>query len=217
MNGAGVLSGELYVYEPDSRNGYRHKDPQHGDCHASCIKMLQFYSEERLQGLNLTGLTVVEPPYHSFVVYGNEDTFVMDVRRYKQVGSWYWQTDGLEIYSGSTQRHCFLHTNDDAIKLYHSNILVEDIVIWKGENGPAIQFGWYSRDMSQIVARDIAVIHNLMHYDTHNICIINSAKPWDGSCFSDRTVRDVSFERIRAEGANFCAMRTWAVLSLARL
>src|SRR5699024_7289461 len=88
VTGYGVLSGERYVYEADTREGYRHRT-ESTDCHADCVKMLQFASKDDPQHLDLHGVTIAEPPYHSFVVYGNEDTFTMDVRRYQQVGSWY--------------------------------------------------------------------------------------------------------------------------------
>ena len=35
----------------------------------------------------------------------------------------------------------FFDANDDALKLYHSNLTVNDIVVWKSENGPVIQLG----------------------------------------------------------------------------
>jgi hypothetical protein len=138
VTGYGVLSGERYVYEADTREGYQHRS-ESTDCHADCVKMLQFASKDDPQTLDLQGVTIAEPPYHSFVVYGNEDTFTMNVQQYQQVGSWYWQTDGIELYSGSTMRGTFFHANDDVLKLYHSDVNIEDTVIWKNENGPVIQ------------------------------------------------------------------------------
>lgn len=44
VTGYGVLSGEQYVYEADTENGYTHLDPEKGNCHSSCVKMLQFAS-----------------------------------------------------------------------------------------------------------------------------------------------------------------------------
>lgn len=89
----------------------------------------------------MQGITVANPPYHSFVVYGDEETFAMHVRNYQQIGGWYWQTDGIELYRGSSMKHTFFHSNDDVIKLYHSSVDVGDTVIWKNENGPVIQMG----------------------------------------------------------------------------
>ncbi|CAF4650520.1 unnamed protein product, partial [Rotaria magnacalcarata] len=65
--------------------------------------MLRFTSDYgKEQYLQLHGITISEPSYHSFVVYGDDQTFHMSVSSYHQVGSWYWQTDGLEIYRGSS-------------------------------------------------------------------------------------------------------------------
>ncbi|MFD6126463.1 hypothetical protein, partial [Streptomyces hydrogenans] len=104
VTGYGVLSGEQYVYEADTNNNYDHLSGA-SNCHSSCVKMLQFESAPgRQQHLDLQGVTINEPPYHSFVVYGDEQTFSMRVENYKQVGSWYWQTDGIELYRGSTMK-----------------------------------------------------------------------------------------------------------------
>lgn len=141
VTGQGVLSGEQYVYEADTNNNYDHLSGA-SNCHSSCVKMLQFESAQgRQQHLDLQGVTINEPPYHSFVVYGDEQTFSMRVDNYKQVGSWYWQTDGIELYRGSTMKNTFFNANDDVLKMYHSDVSIDNTVIWKNENGPVIQWG----------------------------------------------------------------------------
>jgi hypothetical protein len=141
VTGQGVLSGEQYVYEADTDNNYDHLSGA-SNCHSSCVKMLQFASAQgRQQHLDLQGVTINEPPYHSFVVYGDEQTFSMRVDNYKQVGSWYWQTDGIELYRGSTMKNTFFNANDDVLKIYHSDVSIDNTVVWKNENGPVIQWG----------------------------------------------------------------------------
>jgi hypothetical protein len=219
VTGFGVLSGEQYVYEADTNNNYDHLSGA-SNCHATCVKMLQFESSDRQQYLDLQGVTINEPPYHSFVVYGNEQTFRMRVNNYKQVGSWYWQTDGIELYRGSTMRDTFFNANDDVLKLYHSDVTVEDTVVWKNENGPVIQWGWTPRNVEDVLVRDTHVIHNRMYWEDvkYNTCIINSSSHWEnmGSTTTANPqawVRDMRFENITVEGMTNCAVRIYALSS----
>jgi hypothetical protein len=216
VTGFGVLSGEQYVYEADRANNYLHRAVSELNCHRTCVKMLEFASGLEQQHLTLQGITVATPPYHTFVVYGNEQLFRMDVSRYKQIGGWYWQTDGLELYRGSTMEHAFFHANDDVLKLYASNLKVDDIVVWKSENGPVIQWGWSPRVIDDVHVNGVDVIHNRMYWPHHNSCIINSARHYldpGSSRTADPNTRvsDVFLENIRSEGMNLCAMRLYAL------
>lgn len=163
FTGFGVLSGEKYVYEADTSNSYKHKDPSVNDCHGTCVKLLRFLSSPEQQYMNLLGVTFMEPPYHSFVVYNNEDTFEMHVENFKMVGSWYWQTDGIEIYTDGVMKNTFFHSNDDVLKVYHSNLIINNTVVWKNENGPVIQWGWAPRFINNISVNNTYVIHNKMY------------------------------------------------------
>jgi len=223
VTGYGVLSGEQYVYEPDKTNGYKHRLASKSDCHGDCVKMLQFQSSNAQQNLRLQGITINEPPYHSFTLYGNEDTFSMEVSEYQQVGSWYWQTDGIELYSGSSLRNAFFHANDDVLKLYHSNLTVDGVVVWKNENGPVIQFGWSPRNMQNISAKNIDVIHNRMYWkdQKHNTCLINFANSWEAGAANweskadtNTWIKNITLENIRSEGMNLCAMRIYALSNM---
>lgn len=223
VTGLGVLSGEQYVYEPDTTNGYRHTTED--NCHSTCVKMLQFESSNTDQTLDLHGVTINQPPYHSFVVYAHEGGqevdvthFTMDVRNYKQVGSWYWQTDGIELYPDSTMRNTFFHANDDVLKLYHSNVTIDDTVIWKNENGPVIQWGWTPRNVHDVTVDGTDVIHNRMYWKDvkYNTCVFNSSSHWEDMGATDRadvstTVRNLHFTDTRVEGTVNCALRVFAL------
>jgi hypothetical protein len=218
VTGFGVLSGEKYVYEPDKNNGYQHRDASQPNCHGSCVKMLQFASSNSQQSLDLQGLTITEPPYHSFVVYGNDNTFKMHVENYKQVGSWYWQTDGIELYSGSTMRNTFFHSNDDVLKLYHSDVSIDNTVIWKNENGPVIQWGWAPRNISDVVVKNTSVIHNRMSWNnlTYNTGVINSSSSWQDMNATNTadlgtSIKNITIDGITVEGAVNCALRLYAL------
>ncbi|CAF1068996.1 unnamed protein product [Rotaria sordida] len=217
VTGFGVLSGEKYVYEADTNNNYHHAIDE--QCWATCIKMLRFTSElGKQQHLHLHGITVAEPPYHSFVVYGDEQSFRMSVSFYHQVGSWYWQTDGLEIYRGSTVENTFFHSNDDVLKIYHSNVRVNNIVVWKNENGPVIQWGWSPRTINDIIVDEVDIIHNRIWWSDIkvNTCIINSA-PHYADTYSINTadpnqlISGLTISNVRSEGMSPCSMRIYAL------
>lgn len=223
VTGLGVLSGEQYVYEPDTTNGYQHNVNE--NCHVDCVKMLQFESSNAGQALDLQGITINEPPYHSFVVYAHDGEteipvrdFQMDVENYKQVGSWYWQTDGIELYPGGRMNSTFFHANDDVLKMYHSDVQIDDTVIWKNENGPVIQWGWTPRDIDGVSVTNTDIIHNRMYWKDvkYNTCVFNSSTHWEDMRATDRanpdtTVRNMTFTDTRVEGALNCGIRIFAL------
>lgn len=135
---------------------------------------------------------------------------------YQQVGAWYWQTDGLELYTGSTMRSTFFHANDDVLKLYHSNVSVKDTVVWKGQNGPVVQWGWEPRNIDGVSVDGTAVIHNRMFSRdvAHNTCVFNSSTHWNANdpapADSSKTVRNMTFTNTTVEGSVNCAIRIWA-------
>ncbi|MEU0233374.1 MULTISPECIES: family 49 glycosyl hydrolase [unclassified Streptomyces] len=220
VTGYGVLSGEQYVYEADTNNNYDHLSGA-SNCHSSCVKMLQFESAPgRQQHLDLQGVTINEPPYHSFVVYGDEQTFGMRVENYKQVGSWYWQTDGIELYRGSTMKNTFFNANDDVLKMYHSDVDIDNTVIWKNENGPVIQWGWTPRTIDNVRVSNTHVIHNRMYWKDvkYNTCILNSSSHWEDMGSTTKAdpntwVKNMTFENISVEGMTNCAVRVFALSS----
>lgn len=220
VTGYGVLSGEQYVYEADTNNDYNHLS-SNSQCWSSCVKMLQFQSPQSGPGQNLllNGVTVANPPYHTFVMYGNEQgDFKMTVNNYQQVGGWYWQTDGLELYKGSTMRNSFLHSNDDVVKLYHPDVTVDNNVVWKNENGPVFQWGWSPRTISNVRVSNTDVIHNRMYWkDTKtNTCVINAASSYlDGSSTSTgdttQSIDGLTISNTNVEGMVNCAIRIYSM------
>lgn len=224
VTGLGVLSGEQYVYEPDTSNGYQHNVNE--NCHVTCVKMLQFESSNKGQTLQVQGITVNEPPYHSFVTYAHDsagkeigvEKFQVDVSDYKQVGSWYWQTDGIELYDHGSMENTFFHANDDVLKLYHNHVKIKNTVIWKNENGPVVQWGWVPRDIDDVTVTNTDVIHNRMYWKDvkYNTCVFNSSSHYEDMGATDRadlstTVKNMTFTDTRVEGAVNCAARIFAL------
>lgn len=70
------------------------------------------------------------------IASGNEISWV------KVIGGWVYNCDGITAYANSTVKNCFIWANDDAIKVYLSNITWSDIVVWQLNNGGVIQMSW---------------------------------------------------------------------------
>ncbi len=151
--GFGVLSGEQYVYQANTQKGYiNEKDDTNS---------LKMWRGESADGMTWTlhGVTMNAPPFNSMDFYGHPDKFSVQVSDYKQVGAFFGQTDGTEIYPGSHIHDVFYHVGDDGIKTYYSNVLAERVIVWKTNNAPIVQFGWYPRDLENITVDSVDVIH----------------------------------------------------------
>ncbi|KAL1591357.1 hypothetical protein SLS60_012056 [Paraconiothyrium brasiliense] len=152
--GFGVLSGEQYLYQANTAQGYQNIK--------SDDTSLKMWRGQAARGAKWTinGLTMNAPPFNSMDFYGNDpESFNVDASDYKQVGAFFGQTDGLQMYPGSHVRDIFYHVGDDAIKTYYSNVLCERMTIWKTTNAPIVQFGWYQRDVDNVTVDRVDVIH----------------------------------------------------------
>ncbi|KAF7555077.1 hypothetical protein G7Z17_g2409 [Cylindrodendrum hubeiense] len=152
--GFGVLSGEQYVYQANTAEGY-----QNIKSDDSSLKMWRGYSAAGTRW-TIHGLTTNAPPFNSMDFYGADlESFSVDASDCKQVGAFFGQTDGFQMYPGSYVRNIFYHVGDDAIKTYYSDVLCEKMIIWKTNNGPMVQFGWYQRDTGNVTVDAVDVIH----------------------------------------------------------
>lgn len=158
--GHGVVSGENYAYMANTAKNYvAVKDDR------TSVRIFSHGSVNDNQKWTAVGPTVNAPPFNTVDLFPRnhtpheEDNKVRaDISDYKQVGAFYFQTDGPQIYAG-TVKDCFWHVNDDAIKLYHSNARVQDVTIWKCHNDPVIQMGWKPRGVSNVEVAGLRVIH----------------------------------------------------------
>ncbi|KPM43250.1 Dextranase [Neonectria ditissima] len=152
--GFGVLSGEQYVYQANTAEGY--KNIKSDD---TSLKMWRGHSAVGTRW-TMHGVTTNAPPFNSMDFYGDDlSSFTVDASDCKQVGAFFGQTDGIQMYPGSHVRNIFYHVGDDAIKTYYSNVLCEKMIIWKTNNGPIVQFGWYQRDTKNVTVDAVDVIH----------------------------------------------------------
>lgn len=118
-------------------------------------------------------------------------------------------------------RNTFFHSNDDVLKLYHSDVRVTNTVIWKNENGPVIQWGWTPRDIDDVDVENTDVIHNRMYWkdDKYNTCVFNSSSHWEDMGATDRadpttTIKNMRFVNTRVEGQVNCGIRIFALSNM---
>ncbi|MCJ1447129.1 MAG: hypothetical protein MMC23_007638 [Stictis urceolatum] len=153
-SGFGVLSGEQYVFQANTADNYSNSKSD-----TESLKMWRGDGVVKGQKWTMNGLTTSAQPFNSMDFYGDTDDFSFDVSDYKQVGSFFTQTDGLEMYPGSTIRDVFYHIGDDGIKVYYPDVNVQRLLVWKTNNAPIVQLGWYPRQVSNVVVDNMNVIH----------------------------------------------------------
>ena len=151
--GFGVVSGEQYVYQANTAQNYENVKSDN-----TSLKMWRGESEPGTRW-TMHGLTTNSPPFNSMDFYGDMESFSVDVSDYKQVGAFFGQTDGIQMYPYSHVRDVFYHVGDDGIKTYYSNVRCERMTVWKTNNAPIVQFGWYSRDVSNVTVDQVDVLH----------------------------------------------------------
>ncbi|KAL2204386.1 glycoside hydrolase, partial [Sarocladium strictum] len=159
--GYGVLSGEQYVYQANTAENYTNTK--------SDLTSLRMWSGNISNGADWTvhGLTTNTPPFNSMDFHAQDlDTISIYASDYKQVGAFFGQTDGIQMYPFSHVHDVFYHVGDDAIKTYYSNVNVERMTVWKTNNAPIVQFGWYSRNITNITVSDVNIMHTRYH-DQH--------------------------------------------------
>lgn len=200
--GFGVLSGEQYVYQANTAQGYQNTKSDSDSLH-----MWKATTNTNGVSWTLHGVTMNAPPFNSMDFYGNVDSFTVNAWDYKQVGAFFGQTDGIEMYPGSYVHDIFYHAGDDTIKTYYSNVQVERITVWKTNNAPIIQFGWYPRTLSNITVDSVDVIHSryISQASEYPRALIGSAANYENvASTSDASINayisDYTVSNWRAEG-----------------
>ncbi|OBT79703.1 hypothetical protein VF21_01394 [Pseudogymnoascus sp. 05NY08] len=157
--GFGVLSGEQYVYQANTAEGYTNVKSD-----ATSLKLWRGNNVQAGARWTIHGLTTNSPPFNSMDFYASDTSKIEDfsirASDYKQVGAFFGQTDGIQMYPNSHVHDVFYHAGDDVIKTYYSNVLAERIVAWKTNTAPIIQFGWYQRNLTNITVDHVDLIHS---------------------------------------------------------
>lgn len=209
--GHGVVSGENYAYMANWNASYAAiKDDR------TSLRMFSHQSVQDYQTWHCMGPTLNAPPFNTMDLFPKNPTDHEEDNRvhsyisdYKQVGAYYLQTDGTQIYAG-TVRDIFWHVNDDAIKLYHSNVRVQDLVIWKAYNDPIIQMGWKPRNVSNVTVDGLDIIHGRwFKSETVVPSSILGASPYymDPKLVDVNRTMQVSVKNVRCEGICPALMR----------
>ncbi|KAL2862450.1 glycoside hydrolase [Aspergillus lucknowensis] len=134
--GHGVLSGEIYVYQANADKGYV--------AEKSDLTSLRMWWHRGVQGGQVwhsAGPTISSPPFNTMDLKDgstDREDISMEVFDYKQVGAFFMQTDGLQMY-----------TDANVHDTYHSGVF----------NDPIIQMGWQPRDVHGITIDTLHIIH----------------------------------------------------------
>lgn len=92
----------------------------------------------RTDGATVEGIVVADYKYFAVRLMGSNN----EISWVKVIGGWVYNCDGITAYANSSVKNCFIWANDDAIKVYLSNIVWSDIVVWQLNNGGVIQTSW---------------------------------------------------------------------------
>ena len=156
--GHGVLSGERYVYQANAAANYTALKSDR-----TSLRMWWHNSAgargQPQQTWRVEGPTLHAPPFNSMDFNGPGLAPAVAMRDYAQVGAFFFQTDGPELYANSRVSDVFFHVNDDAVKAYHSNVTVARATVWKAHNDPVVQMGWSARAVAGVVIEGLSVVH----------------------------------------------------------
>jgi len=105
---------------------------------------------------------------------------------------------------------------------------VSDVTVQKGTTAPIIQFGWASRNLSNIQVDNINIIHSRWNSNGSNPGLIGSNNVYDPSTASTSATNtstadtyssasNIVFSNIRAEGISGPLMRIYALENLSNI
>lgn len=141
----------------------------------------------------IEGITIIHAPRYMIAVSGDSS----QISNVKMLG-WWFSTDGISSGENSLIEHCFFKVNDDAVKVYSSNMIVRNNVIWQMENGAPFMISWNgSRDFGNchIINNDIIRVEH--QWDNENlavVCAVHGGKA---------KISGMVFENLRIDNANW--------------
>lgn len=147
-------------------------------------------------GLELSGITLVDSPYYVVVAGGRGNRF-----RDLKILAWHFNTDGISAGPGARIDDCFLRVADDACKPFVSDTRISRCVLWV-DRAAAFQLTWNAlHDSGGSEVRDCDVIHHMP--------FCTQANEWTGAIFwswhgGTAHIHDLLFEDIRIEGQSPC-------------
>lgn len=124
--------------------------------------------------IDLEGIVLADTKFFAVRLLGKANT----VKWIKIIGGWTYNTDGIAAFAGSTVEHCFIWANDDSIKPYDDNLRISDCVVWQLNNGGVIQLSWGNARATNVIIRNVDVLHAEWNNDAANRGIL--------SCIGDK-------------------------------
>ncbi|MDR1667806.1 MAG: hypothetical protein LBS03_08990 [Bacteroidales bacterium] len=155
------LEGGAWVYGALDMSGAEDSDVKifgRGVLSSGRLNYRRAYCIEAAEGserITIEGITVADPKYFGIRLIGGNNVVAWT----KLIGGWVYNCDGIAAFAHSHVHHCFSWANDDNIKVYRDNILVEDMVLWQLNNGGAIQMGWTGAQADGITIKRVDILH----------------------------------------------------------
>ncbi|KAF3386676.1 Dextranase [Penicillium rolfsii] len=206
--GHGVLSGEHYVYQANPATYYQ------GLKRDETSLRLWYHKKIGSQIWHCHGPTINAPPFNTMDFHGNSDQASVRISDYKQVGAFFMQTDGPQMYPNSVVHDVFYHANDDVIKAYYSHVVATGLTVWKVHNDPIIQMGWDSHQVSDVVIDGLYIIHTRYRRSETGVpSAIIGASPFykDGKTPDTRKSSSLSISNVVCEGPSPSLFRIQAL------
>jgi len=147
IDGRGILSGDGLT-ESASEN-------EEWSNHA-----IDFTSGSNGKDLLIEGITITNPLRGAILSYNT--TEVRNVKLF----SWRHRNDGIGVGDNSIIEDSFIKVQDDNIKLYYSNQVIRNNVVWQQNSGAVFKFAW---DLKRVAENNsisnIDIIHSDVYYD----------------------------------------------------
>ena len=121
-------------------------------------------------GIKVHGIVVADFMHFALRLITNNN----DVNWTKVIGGWAFNNDGYAGYTGSSIKNSFIWANDDNVKLYRDNLVVENLVCWQLDNGAIFQMGWSSVDAKNVRVKNVDVIRAEWSGDRKNNGVISA-------------------------------------------
>ncbi|AWB66324.1 hypothetical protein C2869_07705 [Saccharobesus litoralis] len=167
ISGRGVISGEKFPWRADKTKYYVgstlplservcvNSDGYSDGCPREGIKLLDAEQDE----LTVEGLTLVNGSFYVFGAEADSNNSWAKISNIKMLGNWRYNNDGFDVGTGTEMTDCFVSPMDDAFKIYHSNAVIKDCVVWQMDNGGMFQFGWFPKTVKNVLIENIHVLH----------------------------------------------------------
>ncbi len=170
------IHGEAWVYGALSLSGSGNSNTKiygRGVLSQAKFAMREVHSIETTNGANgikVHGIVVADYKHFALRLITDNN----DVNWTKVIGGWAFNNDGYAGYTGSVIKNSFIWANDDNIKLYRDNLVVENMVCWQLDNGAIFQLGWKSLSAKNIRVKNVDVIRAEWTGDRRNNGVISA-------------------------------------------